>query len=81
MSQSLVRGSILLSIEIKGEGDNGGLAVLLEYLLMGQGYQVDRGPVYGNGMTEVQRAQILRRMILEKQTHIDLTPVRLDVIL
>lgn len=71
----------MLSIEIKGEGDNGGLAVLLEYLLMGQGFEVARGPVYGNGMTEVQRAQILRRMIQEKQSNKELTPVGLDVIL
>jgi len=71
----------LLSIEIKGEGNNGSLAVLLEYLLTTNGYLVHRGPVYTNGLTEMQRAQILQRMIHNKKTvEEELKEVLLDVI-
>lgn len=69
----------MLSIEIKGKGDNAALAVLLEYLLMGHGYQVERGPVYGNGMTDTQRAQVLRKVIQEKKNLLNSKEVRLDV--
>ena len=66
------------SIEIRGEG-NAELAVLLEYLLMGHGYQVERGPVYRKGMTDTQRAQVLRRVIQEKKNLLNTKEVRLEV--
>jgi len=72
----------MLTIEIKGQGNNGSLAVLLEYLLMTHGYQVHRGHVYTDGLTEMQRAQILQRMIHNKKTtHEELKEVLLDVVL
>ena len=71
-------------IEIKGggtKGQKGELAVLLEYFLMQHGYYVERGPVYQKGLTDLERAKILQKIIHLKGKLQEAKSTKLEVIL
>ena len=68
-------------IEIKGgtKGQMGELVVLLEYTLMQNGFNIERGPVYAKGLNDIDRANILKTLIGQKSKLQEAKQVTLEV--